>query len=444
MSAPHEQTPPAQEPVAEAAPKPLLELRDGLSPVVSTPAALDRAVAAFAAGHGPVALDAERASGYRYSQRAYLVQMRRAGAGTLLIDPATFGDVPNDSLLPLAEAIRDAEWVIHAASQDLACLAELGMQPAQLFDTELAGRLLNYPRVGLAVMVEDLLGYRMRKEHSAVDWSKRPLPEPWLVYAALDVELLLELRDELARQLEEAGKADWARQEFAAWAQMGPTAPRIDPWRRTSGMHRVRGRRGLAFVREMWRTRDALARKRDVTPSRILPDAAIVEAAQETPTSRTALSELAGFATRGGQRYLRDFYAAALAAGELADRELPPLSPRYDGPPPPRNWAAKHPVAADRLARCRAAVSALAVEHDLPQENLLAPDVVRRLAWTPPKPPSVEHVVATLAALGARPWQRELTAATLADVLAAAPTVSPADVGPGSCADGAVGDSSEA
>ncbi len=423
MSSPDE-TPPA-EPVAEAAPKPLLELRDGLPLVVTTPQALGRAVEAFAGGTGPVAVDAERASGYRYSQRAYLVQMRRAGAGTLLIDPAPFGEVPNESLLPLADAIRDAEWVIHAASQDLACLAELGMHPAQLFDTELAGRLLNYPRVGLAAMVEELLGYRMRKEHSAVDWSKRPLPQSWLVYAALDVELLLELRDVLAGQLEEAGKAEWARQEFAAWAQMGPTAPRIDPWRRTSGMHRVRGRRGLAFVREMWQTRDALARKRDVTPSRILPDAAIVEAAQATPVSRMALSKLTGFATRGAQRYLRDFYAAVLAAGDLSERELPSLSPRHSGPPPPRNWAAKHPAAADRLARSRAAVSALAGEHELPQENLLSPDVVRRLAWTPPEPLRREEVDAALTALGARPWQRGLTAAALLDALAQPPRVVP-------------------
>ncbi len=416
---------PPTEPVAEAPPKPLLELRDGLPPVVSAPYDLALAVEAFAGGTGPVAVDAERASGYRYSQRAYLVQMRRAGAGTLLIDPAPFGEVPNESLLPLADAIRDAEWVIHAASQDLACLAELGMRPTQLFDTELAGRLLNYPRVGLAVMVEELLGYRMRKEHSAVDWSKRPLPESWLVYAALDVELLLELRDVLARQLEEAGKAEWARQEFAAWAQMAPATPRIDPWRRTSGMHRVRGRRGLAFVRELWQTRDALARGRDVTPTRILPDAAIVEAAQATPASRTALSKLTGFATRGGQRYLRDFYAAVLAAADLSERELPSLSPRHNGPPPPRNWAAKHPAAADRLARCRAAVFALAAEHDLPQENLLSPDVVRRLAWTPPGPLTQDQVDATLGTLGARAWQREITTAALTDALAPPPRVVP-------------------
>ncbi len=405
-----------EEPEAPLAP--LLELRDGLPPVVETAEALARLVDTFGAGSGPFAIDAERASGYRYSHRAYLIQLRRAGAGSALIDPIPFGDVPNDALSPLAEAVADAEWVIHAASQDLACLAELGMRPRQLFDTELAGRLLNYPRVGLAVMVEELLGFRMRKEHSAVDWSKRPLPDPWLIYAALDVEQLLELRDILAGQLEEAGKAEWARQEFAAWADSGDATPRAEPWRRTSGIHRVRGRRGLGVVRSMWLRRDALARGRDVTSTRILPDAAIVAAAAAAPTSRNALSRVDGFSTRSGQRYLKDFYGAVSEALSLPDSGLPTLSPQHDGPPPPRSWAEKDPEAAARLSRCREAVIALAAKYELPQENLLAPDAVRRLAWTPPEVVTLDTVTAFLQDVGARPWQIELTAADLAIAVA--------------------------
>ena len=175
-------------------PAPLLELRDGLPAIVDTDAALAETVASFAAGTGPVAIDAERASGYRYSARAYLVQLRRNGSGTALVDPIAF-----DDLKPLAEALGDAEWILHAANQDLACLAAVGLRPTTLFDTELAGRLLGYPRVGLATLVETVAGRSLRKEHSAVDWSTRPLPGPWLEYAALDVEALLELRDVLGR-----------------------------------------------------------------------------------------------------------------------------------------------------------------------------------------------------------------------------------------------------
>ena len=302
--------PEADAPAVEA---PLLELRDGLPPVIETHEAFDETVDIFASGTGPFAIDAERASGYRYSQRAYLIQMRREGAGTALIDPLPFAaDVPSDVFAPLNDAVADAEWIIHAASQDLVCLAELGLRPTTLFDTELAGRLLNYPRVGLAVLVEELLGSRMRKEHSAVDWSRRPLPEPWLSYAALDVEALIELRDVLAGQLEEAGKAEWARQEFAAWVASFEPAPRIEPWRRTSGIHRVRGRRGLALVRAMWERRDELARNRDVTSNRILPDSAIVAAAAAAPSVAHRL---------GSGRGLRDARRSALPQG-LRGRDL--------------------------------------------------------------------------------------------------------------------------
>ena len=102
---------------------------------------------------------------------------------------------------------------------------ELGLYPSRLFDTELAGRLLGLPRVGLATLVETLLGYRMAKEHSAVDWSTRPLPAPWLEYAALDVEVLVELRDLLAAELVEAGKDGWAAEEFEALRGLRPDDP---------------------------------------------------------------------------------------------------------------------------------------------------------------------------------------------------------------------------
>ncbi|MBO0847685.1 MAG: HRDC domain-containing protein, partial [Nocardioides sp.] len=258
----------------------MLELRDGLPLMTDTPPALAEACQALAAASGPVAIDAERASGYRYSSRAYLVQLRREGAGTFLVDPIGF-----DSLAPVQEALDGAEWILHAATQDLPCLSEIGLAPASLFDTELAGRLLGYPRVGLATLVETLLGYRMKKEHSAADWSTRPLPRPWQEYAALDVEVLVELRNVLADELRKAGKEEWARQEFEALRSFTPTV-RSEPWRRTSGLHRVHGRRLLCAVRELWVTRDAIARSRDVSPGRIIGDGAIVAAALAMPASR--------------------------------------------------------------------------------------------------------------------------------------------------------------
>ncbi|MFZ0160826.1 MAG: HRDC domain-containing protein [Kineosporiaceae bacterium] len=408
-----DQTPPLQQ---------LDTPRDGIPSVVTDPGDLDDVIAAFAAGTGPVAIDAERASGHRYGQRAFLVQLRRDGAGTALIDPAALPD-----LSALGAAIQDAEWVLHAAGQDLPCLAELGLRPTTLFDTELGSRLAGFSRVGLAAVVEQLLGLGLAKEHSAVDWSTRPLPEPWLRYAALDVEVLVDLRDRLAAELDAQGKLDWARQEFAAIAAAPPTPPRTDPWRRTSGLHRLRSRRQLATVRELWTAREQLAREQDVSPGRLLPDSSLVEAALAQPAGPRELSALKTFTGRAARRHLTLWSAAIEAARSLPEADLPPQHLPAEGPPPARVWAEKDPLAAARLSRARAAVQAIAAEQRLPVENLIAPDAVRRLTWSPPQPADPTTVREVLEGHGVRPWQIGLTLDALATALAEPERPAPAE-----------------
>ncbi|SCL31249.1 ribonuclease D [Micromonospora nigra] len=401
-------------------PVPLTAPRDGTPEPVTTPPEFDEVVARFTTGTGPVALDAERASGYRYSQRAYLVQLRRAGAGTALIDP-----LPLPDLSALDAAIADTEWVLHAASQDLSCLAELGLRPRRLFDTELAARLAGFERVGLAALTEHLLGYRLEKHHSAADWSSRPLPESWLTYAALDVEMLVDLRDALDAELRRQGKSQWAAEEFDALVRTGARPPRVraDPWRRTSGIHRLRGARAQARVRSLWYARDEIAARRDAAPGRVLPDSAIIAAAELDPQDERTLLTLPGFGGRSVRRLARTWLSALDDARQLPDEALP-VAPAVEGPPPPHRWAERDPVAAGRLTRSREVVLRVAGAHTLPPENLIAPDSVRRLAWQPPEQVTEETVAETLRSLGAREWQIGLLLPDLADALA--PPTAPA------------------
>lgn len=389
---------------------PLTEPADGVGPVIDSPAAFARYVEALAAGVGPIAVDAERASGYRYGQRTYLVQVRREGTGTALIDPVAIPD-----LSPLREAADDAEWVLHAASQDLPGLGEQNLVPARVFDTELAARLLGMERVGLAAVVAEVLGLGLAKEHSAVDWSTRPLPAEWLRYAALDVEVLVPLRDALAARLADAGKAEWAAEEFEAIRTAPPPPPRVEPWRRTSGMHTLRDPRRLAVVRSLWDARDLNARRRDIAPGRVLPDRAIVAAAEALPRSVAQLVELPAFAGKGTKRRAPMWQRAIDEALALPPATLPSRSgPRTDSPPPPRAWADRNPEAAARLEVARGVVQELSEKLSIPTENLLQPDALRRLCWTPPRPADREAVGAFLAGRGARPWQIDLLAERLA------------------------------
>lgn len=403
--------------------EPLDTPAEGVPDVVDTPEGLQESLEALRSGEGPVAVDAERASGYRYGQRAYLVQLRREGSGTMLLDPVAFED-----LSAVDQVLDGAEWVLHAATQDIPCLAEVGMRPTQLFDTELGGRLAGLPRVGLSAVLEYYLGVTLAKEHSAVDWSTRPLPESWLRYAALDVELLVDLRDRMERDLAEQGKLEWARQEFDALTRFtGPPGPdHPDAWRRTSGLHRLRRPRALAALRELWLVRDGIARERDVSPGRVVPDSTLVDLAHRQPVHASDLPPARPErshsrqrrAEQGLLRHQRAWLGAIRTAQGLSDDDLPEATSRGDGPPPPRAWADRDPEAAARLTEVRAGLAELSERLDIPVENLMQPDVVRRVLWRPPDDRSPEGVDAATADQGARPWQRELVVPVLVRALA--------------------------
>lgn len=409
------------EPATEAPePTPLPYPAGGVPEVSVTTRQIGAAAEKLAGGHGPFAVDAERASGFRYSNRAYLIQIRRAGAGTVLIDPVGAGSDPAVLLRPVAEVLDDDEWILHAADQDLACLAEVGMWPKALYDTELAGRLAGFDRVNLAAMVQRLLGLGLAKGHGAADWSKRPLPAEWLNYAALDVEVLIELREAIAEVLSGQGKSDWAAQEFNHLRSTDfTTSTRRDRWRRTSGIHKVRDRRGLAAVRELWTVRDRIAERRDIAPGRILPDAAIIAAAVADPTT---VDELLALPVFGGPKQRR---SAATWLGALAaarDNPEPPDSAEPpSGPPPPSRWSRRKPEAAARLEAARAALGQLSEQVNVPTENLLSPDLLRRLCWDwiPATPDPTAAIEEFLSTGGARPWQRQLTVPLLAQALGA-------------------------
>ncbi|MEP6482119.1 MAG: HRDC domain-containing protein [Rhodoglobus sp.] len=366
------------------------------------------AVSKIAGGTGPIAIDAERASGYRYSQRAYLIQIFRRGSGTFLFDPPAVG-----SFTELNDAIKAEEWILHAASQDLTCLREVGLDPTRLFDTELAARLAGLPRVGLGAVVEDLLGIHLAKEHSAADWSTRPLPQAWLVYAALDVELLVDLREALAEVLNRDGKSEIAEQEFTSVLGRDFVIVRQEPWRRLSGVHAIRGGRNLAVARELWEARDAYAREIDTAPGRLVPDSALVAAARVLPDTKRDLAALKEFTGRASRSQI-DRWWNAIQAG-MTSTDLPVLRSSGETMPPPRVWADKNPEADRRLKHARAAVTDVATEMSIPVENILTPELLRRLAWTPPTPAGVEDISLALATSGARPWQIDASAQVIAD-----------------------------
>ncbi|WP_211331758.1 HRDC domain-containing protein [Frondihabitans australicus] len=387
--------------------------------VIDTREGYFAAIEQIRAGHGPISIDAERASGYRYSQRAYLIQIFRRGSGVFLFDPPAIG-----SFSELNDVIRDEEWIFHAASQDLACLREVDLDPTRIFDTELGARIAGMPRVGLGAVVEELLGIHLAKEHSAADWSTRPLPQSWLVYAALDVELLVDLRDAMYVVLAEQEKIEIAEEEFDATLRKESKPPRPEPWRRTSGLSTLRGQRALGLVRELWEARDAYAREVDTAPGRLLPDASIIAAVRANPTTKRELGGQKDFVGRASRTELARWWAA-LERGR-ATSDLPSLrGPSTDQLPPPRSWIDRAPEADARYKAARPKLQNMAEAMSIPVENLLTPDHLRRVAWDVPEVVDAEHIGEALRRQGAREWQIRFTAPVIAQAFVEAGQSSP-------------------
>ena len=398
----------------------------GTPEVITTDEALARCIEELRRGSGPIAVDAERASGFRYSSRAYLIQLFRRDGGLHLIDPIPLLESP---LIPaLNEVIGGCETVIHASTQDLPCLREFGIEPKILFDTELGGRIAGCERVGLGALCESLLEISLAKEHSAVDWSIRPLAQEWLDYAALDVVVLLDLRDKIAELLENQGKLNWATEDFASILQAPPNPPRKEPWRRTSGMHEIKSRYQMAIIRELWNTRDAIASEIDLAPGRLLSDTVIIALAKshiKTKAELLKLPEARGRIRNEIQKSYVDLWLETfLKASTLPEKEWPELRSKSDALPPVKIWKVRFPLAHAHLSHARAFLSAIATELNVPLENLMTPELVRKICFDGGSEKEFEFssqliskIETQLRLNGAREWQIERCAEPLARAL---------------------------
>jgi ribonuclease D len=401
---------------------PLLQHPRAATRLITDESALQEAVVVLKASSGSIAIDAERASGFKYSQRAYLIQVRAENSEIFLIDPVATPDMAaSKAFQAFAAVLKDREWILHAATQDLPCLNEIGLYPGSIFDTELAGRLAGSPRVGLGSLTESLLQFRLAKEHSAADWSTRPLPESWLNYAALDVDVLHELAEAVKGLLNQQGKLDWANQEFASLMGFKPKPQRIDKWRGITGLHKVQDRLSHEIARQLWTARESLAQKMDVAPGRLIPDSSILAAATQKPKTRPELAAMKSFSGRASRSYLDLWWDAVQSA--LKATELPSLKPeKTDAIPNHRNWITKFPEADRRLKYAKASLIELSEQKLVPLENLLSPEILRQVSFSPPEDFSYETLSRRLHELGARNWQVELTAQLIVDAFILAKT----------------------
>lgn len=357
-----------------------------------------------------LAIDTERASGFKYFNKAYLIQVATEKSDIYLIDPINIKD-----LQVLQNLFASKPWILHAATQDLPCLLELGFKPKEIFDTELAARLLSLPKVGLAGLLEDELGITLDKEHSAVNWSIRPLDNDWLNYAALDVEFLHQLMKSLINKLENTNKLLIAREEFAHLINWKPTESRKEPWRRTSGMHDIKTGLDSCIVKNLWLKRDEIAQELDVAPGRVLNDASIIEIALTKPKTELELRDLKTIKHRSSQQYSKIWFESLQFSLKLDPSDWPIKVSNAEAIPLPKSWEQRNPDAFNRLKNLKILISKKSEELNIPVENLCSPELVRKWCWLFPTQEKLD-TNNWFIAQGARKWQ----AALLAELIPAA------------------------
>lgn len=385
---------------------------EGTPQLMAGAAAIRQAADQLAQGTGWCAVDTERASGFRYHNRVCLLQIRRTGAGTMLIDVESDPQATTDFI---GRVLADTGWVVHAASTDLPYLEQLRLRPPQLFDTELAGRFLGFHRVNLAAMVEHYLGVRLRKNHGGEDWSRRPIPSEWLDYAALDVEYLLPLADAMRSELtQQHPKDEWVAEEcdYLTRVYRG-YSPTPKSWEDLKGVHGLRTSKQLQVARWLWRVREKLARASDTAVSRLLPDKALVALATELPTTVPKVMRTPGYPPRLRRkaRYWANQVDKALRTAQDRWPEPFPIPTYRDTPPSRYTWSRYYPESFPKLTMVREELARVATQVEIPVENMIQSSDTNEIVWRSQELKEVTddtELLELLQRLQIRPWQQKL------------------------------------
>ncbi len=345
---------------------------------IRSPGTLSQVVSAFRR-EPLVAVDTEAASFHKYRDRIYLVQLSTRAA-TAILDPLALPD-----LAPLGGLLADraVEKVFHDADYDLRILdRDYGFRPANVSDTRIAAQLAGEPAIGLAALLEKYVGVKLSKEHQKADWSRRPLPEEMLAYAAADTRHLPALRDALFARLRALERDAWAQEEFerlealrwtggAAGASDG-----ADAYLRIKGAKTLIGRQ-LAALRELHRWRADLAERQDKAPFRIIGNDALLALSRALPRTRAALAQTPGVPQTLAARHEAALLEAVRRALALDEEDLPRIERPARAP--------RDPDFDSRVERLKAARNRVATQLALDPGVLCGRPLLEAVARARPK-----------------------------------------------------------
>jgi ribonuclease D len=355
-------------------------------------------------GAGLVAVDTEAASFHRYRDRIYLIQLSSREA-TAIIDPLA---VPDLSRFGRLLADPTVEVVFHDADYDLRALnRDHGYRADGLFDTRIAAQLLNEPGIGLAALLDKYLQVTLDKRWQRADWSRRPLLPEMLDYAASDTRYLPTLRDLLKARLTDAGRWEWAAEDFALLEAVRWAGPGLaeEAYLKVKGSRTLR-RHQLTVLRELFDWRERIAEESDRAVFRVLMNDPMLAIAKAMPVDEQALREVKALSPEQMRRRGREILDA-VRRGVAAPPESIPVFERGRRPAPDPAYEA-------RVERLKSVRNAIAEQLPLAPGVLCPNGLLEAIARM--EPTAVEQLEQVV---GMRRWQRELLGARLLAALPA-------------------------
>jgi ribonuclease D len=276
-----------------------------------------------------VALDTEFVSEHTYRPELCLIQVSTP-QHLAMIDAMAVSDVR-----PFWQAIvaGNHETIVHAGRGEMEfCLLAVEALPKNLFDVQLAAGLVGveYP-AGYATLVNKLLGESSQKHETRTDWRKRPLSKRQIDYAVQDVYYLGLIRDRVHARLEELGRISWMTEETQSWCEELLRATSNERWRRVSGNSGL-DQRSMAIVHELWKWREAEAKRRDQPARRVLRDDLIIELAKRQTADAKRIRAVRGMERGDLLRRIDDIAACIQRALDLPGEECPPRTPKETTP----------------------------------------------------------------------------------------------------------------
>lgn len=281
---------------------------------------LDKAMEQVAAER-VVAIDTEADSLHSYFDKVCLIQISIPGAD-FIVDP--LGKIHIEKFGKIL-ADPSVTKILHGGDYDLRILnRDFGFVASNVIDTMICAQLLGYEAFGLAALLEKHFGVKLNKAHQRADWAMRPLPPDMLDYAAMDTRYLIALADQLRAELDALGRWDWALEEFSRLEQVRyrETPEEDEAWRRMKNLGGI-DRRGLAVLRNLHAWRDALARKADRPPFKVIGNDALIEIATKKPADAAELAALKAVSSYHRGRYAGELLRQVQSAMAIPEEELP-------------------------------------------------------------------------------------------------------------------------